>query len=163
MKKQAVSASDGDLFVVRSFEGKDIALGLIVRGGKKMIRLGYFFRLTGLEYSCDTSGIDLLPSSAIYVARFGGLKLRSGDWPVIGRLKDFSVEDWPVPIFVQTNILRNENEYFIYDESAKNLIGHYTENTFPDDLRAMPQAEDGLAGPVYVEQKIEIILKSSNH
>jgi len=152
---------DGDLFVVRDSEGADIALGLSARGGHTLGRLGYFFRFTGLEY-INPESISLAITDVIYIQRFSGLHIRKGSWPTIGKLAGFLKDDWPVPLFVQTNIFTKEKEYNLYDENAKLHVSRYTEHTIPFDPNEMIQAEDGMAGAIFVEHKLKIILDRKN-
>ena len=37
---------------------------------------------------------------AVFVCRVSDLALRDGEWPVIGRLAGWSVEQWPMPQFL---------------------------------------------------------------
>lgn len=67
--------------------------------------LGYFFGPKYDSQSVATSVTNLNPRDALKVLRFSDLSLRSGDWPVIGVLHNWTRTDWPVPNFVRRDEL----------------------------------------------------------
>jgi hypothetical protein len=116
MKKK--NYSEGSLFGIPT-KPEGYALGLIARCTQKSPTcLGFFFKpkyrsLPSLEQ------IQLNANDAVLVCWFGDLGLINGDWPIIGPLKNFKQDDWPVPLFRRIDLLDSTNGWLI--EYPQNL------------------------------------------
>jgi Immunity protein 26 len=70
---------------------------------------------------------NLRASDAILVRQFGDLGLLEGEWPVIGRLENWRMEDWPLPDFGHVD----------------NMTGKAWRVRYPDDLSGLGQRIPG--------------------
>jgi hypothetical protein len=89
----------GDWFAVPLRDG-GFGVGLIARMEPQgAVLLGYFFgpRRSALPDLGEVA--KYRASDAVMVRRFGGLDLRRGAWPIIGRLPGWESHEWPMPVF----------------------------------------------------------------
>jgi hypothetical protein len=157
-KPPRIISDNGDLFIVQRGDRR-IALGLIARGGKKSIKLGYFFHIELYDNAADKSAFALEPEQAIWVHQFGHLHLRDGSWPTVRKLKGFTLEAWPMPVFARHSDSDNIDYICTYDEKdlAKGL-GTWFADQVPAYVDTSYVAQDGLAGAGYVEDHLMKIL-----
>jgi Immunity protein 26 len=157
-KQLRVRSDNGDLFIVQRSDRR-IALGLIARGGNKVGKVGYFFRIELYDNAPDKATLTLEPEQAIWIKKFGYLHLRDGNWPTVGKLKGFTREAWPMPVFVRHNDSFNTNYICTYDENdvTKGLETWPTDQV-PPHIDKSVIAEDGAAGAGYVEDYLMKIL-----
>jgi hypothetical protein len=63
--------------------------------------LGYFVNIKLKEITdfvlVPLSSIS--PTNAINIRMFGTLGIKTGEWAIVGKLKDFNKKDWPIPLF----------------------------------------------------------------
>ena len=146
---------NGDLFWVMK-AGRRLALGLIARGGKRIIKLGYFFPPSVLS---DVSCVDHLVLSrqdAVHVKVFGALGLNNGNWPVIGKLKGFSREAWPMPVFERVPSGTDRRMISMYDEDKlERCIFDSPASQLPKGFDLSFVIPDGLAGAQFLENILE--------
>jgi hypothetical protein len=153
-----IKSDNGDLFIVKK-DGRNLALGLIARGGKKIAKLVYFFPTNIYDAANDKSNLHLHHSQAIWVVEVSSLKIEDGSWPLVGKLKDFSFERWPMPLFWRHSSSVNVDYIDQYDEKdiTKSLNSWYLLR-LPSDLDVSFVVEQGLAGCEYAEDYLEKIL-----
>lgn len=129
---------EGDIFCVPLREG-GFALGVVARMTKDgKVLLGYFFREKLPSCPAAENLPDLRPEDAIKIAKFGGLSLRNGDWPVIGHVSDWDRDKWPMPKFVRRDELSKRAWLVSYAEDNPNqMIGKercdFGVNSYEDD------------------------------
>lgn len=98
------------------------ASGVVARVSPKhrAVLLGYFFdelfaTPPPLEHFCKRTA-----SGAGLTLIFGYLGLRDGAWPVIGRCENWRAEDWPMPAFVNEELLTGRRYEIRYDDKDPN-------------------------------------------
>lgn len=97
--KAAQKYPESTVFAV-PLEGGGYALGLVARRAPRgRILFGYFFgpRLSSVPKLNEVPHLNQF--HAIDKCQFGDLGLFEGSWPVIGQLKPWNREDWPMPLF----------------------------------------------------------------
>jgi len=85
----------GTTFLVPLRDG-GFALGVLARADENGSALGYFFgpRVSGVD-EVELDRID--PGDALLVGMFGDLELIRGNWPVVGKVRGWSSDRWPIP------------------------------------------------------------------
>lgn len=150
-KPPRIISDNGDLFIVTQGDRR-IALGLIARGGKKACKLGYFFHIDLYDNATDKSALHLEPGKAMWISMFGDLHILRGIWPLVGKLKGFSREAWPMPIFSHHHDLFNIDYIRVYDENDLAVsLANWQIDQVPAHVDTSLVVEDGLAGAGYVE------------
>jgi hypothetical protein len=143
----------GDWFAVPLPSG-GYAVGLLARRqGRGPVLLGYFFgpRRPSVP-ALDDLG-ELRATDAALVKVFGYLGLRSGEWPILGRLA-WDAADWPVPEFGWADLLvAGRYAARRYDESL-HFVGE--RRITRAEYEALP--EDGSAGDVLVQMMLDRVL-----
>lgn len=138
----------GDWFAVPLREPGH-AIGLIARGNREGVLLGYFFgpRRGSVPSLTDVQG--LRPDDAILVGRFGHLGLKQGRWPILGRVRDWEPSAWPTPVFVRHEELSGRSIRIVYDDDDPNRV-------LSEEVIASSGTEqgpkDGLMGAGFVEK-----------
>jgi Immunity protein 26 len=162
-KPPHIISDNGDLFIVMHGDRR-IALGLIARGGKKACKLGFFFRIDLYDNAENKSALTLEPEQAIWVHKFGDLHVLRGKWPVIGKLKGFSREAWPMPVFMHHHDGFNIDYIRAYNENdIAELSGNWRSDQVPSQIDTSFVVKDGLAGAGYVEDALMEILGLQDH
>lgn len=112
---------EGDWFAVPLPSG-GFATGVVARTARQgKVLLGYFFGPRLPEPGALEDVKEQAAERAVLVARFGDLSLVQGEWPLLGRLQDWSRDEWPMPAFVNRDSLSGvawRVEYADYDPSA---------------------------------------------
>ena len=159
MELAKIKSKNGDLFVVMN-QNRRVALGLIARGGNRPIKLGYFFDLKYYDGAKEKINLHLDRNQAIYVCKFGYLEIRNGNWPTVGSLRDFSFEQWPMPVFENHHSGPELRIYALYDEEQlENQIFSYQGTRPPRDLDLSFVIEDHMAGAFFVAERLERLMK----
>lgn len=92
--------------------------------------------------------------------RFSARKIKTGEWPTLGRLPGFSYEEWPMPVFTTSDLVPGTRTYAVYDEKdVVTCLRYYSELDAPDWVKIAPLAQDGSAGAEYVELWLEKVLQ----
>ena len=160
-KLPKVKSKNGDLFIVMD-EDLRVGLGLVARGNNRPVRLGYFFPLELIDGASDDSNLLLAPNQSVLVTKFGDFEIRRGNWPFVGKVKDFSFEAWPMPKF----------ERFVggSDGPKARIITDYDEErlseyVFESEASRLPKDYDlsfvvggGMAGAGYLAAQLEDLL-----
>lgn len=157
-KEQRIKSNNGDLFIVTK-GGRNLALGLVARGGKKISKLVYFFPINLYEKIDDKSNLRLHHSQAIWVYLISSLSIEDGTWPLVGNLKGFSLQQWPMPLFWRYDTINNIDYIVKYDEKTLKHLGTWYLHEVPKEADLSFVVKDGLAGCGYVEDYIELVLK----
>lgn len=160
--RTAQTYPESTLFAVPLRDGT-YAIGLVARRlprGKMLF--GYFF---GARFP-EVPKLSELPhfdaSHAIERCRCGDLGLFDGSWPVIGQIRPWKRENWPMPLFY-----RNEDKYvrtadplttrlFLIkrsDDDVSEIVWERRVATVPPDT-----LEDFLAGSGSVERYLRELL-----
>lgn len=160
--KAAQRYPESTIFAVPLGDGT-YALGLVARRAPRgRILFGYFF---GPKLK-DIPKLSELPrlstDMAIDKCQFGDLGLFDGSWPVIGQLRPWNREDWPLPLFY-----RDEYKYLPPpDPDAKRIFLIKYSDDDPAKLlweRRVPEIppdalSDGLSGSGFVESYLRDVL-----
>ena len=157
-KPLRIISDNGDLFIVQQDDHR-IALGLIARGGKRAAKLGYFFRIELYDNAPDKAALILEPEQAVWIGIFGDLHILRGKWPLVGKLKGFTREAWPMPLFARHSETFKTNHICIYDENdVSKGLETWPADQVPSYIDTSFVVEDGLAGAGYVEDYLMKIL-----
>jgi hypothetical protein len=115
------------------------AVGLIARMHPLGQCLGYFFRPLLSELPGIGQLQHLRPEQAIYVRKFMSADLTDGKWPVLGRLSDWSQNQWPVPKFRYRDRVTGHWVIRVFDEelnfvSERSGVSDEEVTHLPDDV-----------------------------
>jgi Immunity protein 26 len=158
VKPVRIISNNGDLFIVQQGDCR-IALGLIARGGKRAGKVGYFFRIELYDSAPDKTALILEPEQAIWIVKFGDLHILRGKWHLVGKLKGFTREAWPMPVFARHSEAFNTNHICTYDENdVSKGLETWPVDQVPSYINMSVIAEDGMAGAGYVEDYLMKIL-----
>ena len=138
---------EGSVFQVPLKNGA-AALGVVARkpkGGK--IVLGYFFSASASGAQGIELAHDLKAGEASHIFIFGDPYIKSGRWPIVGEINNWSRETWPVPKFLSRDPLSGKNYLVTYSDS--NLILH--ESREPCGLDTAGYPTDGVGDAEFVE------------
>lgn len=104
------------------------ALGILARANGKGSAFGYFFgpRVSG---ATEVELARAVPEDALLVGMFGDLELLRGNWPIVGEVKGWSPEGWPLSPLSRV------------DEDA----GRAWLSTYDDALQCVAETEINLA------------------
>lgn len=154
MARRKLNYRAGDWFAV-PLEGSRYCLGRVARIGSGAIILGYFFRgrYERLPTCLDTR--DLNGFASMLVARFGGLHILSGRWPLVCSDGQFNPAEWPVPHFGHRSLILKDT--FVEVEYSETLseVGRF----LVSEERWRTLHEDGLAGAEWMESRLEILME----
>lgn len=148
---------EGTWFAV-TLRGGGYAPGIIARSPRTgRCLLGYFFGPRSTEPPLLKDLCQLTPEQSVCVLMFGDLRLMEGKWPILGKCEDWKREDWPMPIFVQEELLSGRKFLVHYDDSNTNKV-LYRERVEGDTSK---YPADLLSGAGAVEVKLDVYLKAS--
>ena len=116
MQRRKTGCREGDLLSI-PLRSHGFALGLVAATGEGGIALGYFFPLINRKTPTPDAITGLKPEDAVLVAIFGDLGLIKGEWKIIGHLKGYCSDSWPIPPFVRWDIASQEPSRIIYAKS----------------------------------------------
>jgi hypothetical protein len=137
---------------------KDIGycLGIIVRGSSKTHGgLGYFWSSITKNLPTEEDINKIKPSDAVLIARFGGLGISTGEWPLIQTSNKFVREDWPVPLFIRKLDFDEDKVLIIdYGQDFSGLDLPKSEILVKKSKNYEKYPEDSLYGYKVVEAKL---------
>ncbi|MER9880306.1 Imm26 family immunity protein [Mesorhizobium sp. M0118] len=140
---------EGTLFAIPLRSG-GYGLGLVAHMAPMgKIILAYLFGPMRLELPKADELNDLSPDNAVRCLRCGDLGLINGTWPIIGKMKSWAEDKWPMPTFVHKESLSNRILIRKYSESDPSKLESQTSVASAGDLE-----QDGLHG----YQAVELIL-----
>lgn len=147
---------EGDWFAVPLREG-GYAVGVVARKDKGGILLGYFFGPRRETVPVHEEAARLSPGEAVLVTRFGHLGLRDRTWPILGSVKPWSRDAWPIPEFCRTEGPGGRTWKVIY---ADDLATPAREERCSAEV-ASKLRPDRLAGAGAVEIRLTELLRGS--
>lgn len=113
-------------------------VGVLVRSNGKGQAFGAFFG-PRIESADQVAIDDLRPDLAILTCRFGDYGLFNGRWPVVGKIKDWDSNRWPLPNFVRAHdqaTLRYLSEYNDRLELiSENVVNAMSVSKLPEDVQ----------------------------
>jgi hypothetical protein len=139
---------EGDLFSV-PVENAESIVGLIVRVNKNKI-LAYFFR-TATDAS-STKGFE--KDKVLLIKLCSTLGLDKHEWNIIGRLENWNIKDWPVPVFKRVDVISKECYQIYYNDALEETS---MSKAF-DCVSLGDYPEDGLAGYGFIEKRLARLL-----
>lgn len=136
--------TNGTLFLV-PLKDFGFVQGLVCRHNAKGTVFARFF-----PPRLRNNRTQMLPvaETSVFCGRVGDLGLRTGAWPIIGRLSDFDFEKWPLPKFVR--LAGNVPHVVTYDDQLKIVSDCIAAR---EDLTGT-ECDDGLMGHGFVEIKL---------
>ncbi|MDR1142110.1 MAG: immunity 26/phosphotriesterase HocA family protein [Planctomycetaceae bacterium] len=150
-KRFKINYSEGDCFVL-PLENGGYARGVIARLNGKGIVLSYFF--LPKYRNIEEAVIDeyLIPNNSIYIQRHGDLGLIKSHWKIIGKIKSWCHDNWPIPTFGQADSIRKQwGELRYYSDDLQTCRG---EKVPVENIQNLPS--DGLAGYGYMERALSL-------
>lgn len=159
MAKRKLSYDEGDWFTI-PLKCNGYALGVVARMDKKGGVIAYFFGPKHASMPSLDDSVGNKASDAIFVAKIGDLGLLDGSWRVLGKHPDWIRGEWPLPVFVRTDVVSGEHKKVIYREP--DLIREdQLLPCSPEDATKLPQ--DGSWGSKAVEAKLAKLLSETAH
>jgi hypothetical protein len=146
-----VKLKEGDIFKLPV--NNSFCYGLIVRLNTSKIPFGYFYKEVSILE--EENKFELSFDNLIYIHQFGIQGFKDGTWQIIGSLKKFKREDWPMPVFYQKTDLLPANLIYLNDnlEEYKRERATLSE----DNYKNFPST--GLGGSLFIEKKLAKILE----
>ena len=147
MKRPTVR--EGDLFAVPLCEG-GYAVGVVARKGQGGVLLGYFFGPRRQKVPTLDEIQGLAPKDAILVEQFGHLGLRDRTWPILGAMKPWNRDAWPIPDLCRTESLTGRTWRVTYGEDLatplrkERCTAEVAATLLPDSLAGAGAVEIGL-------------------
>ncbi len=146
----------GSIFCVPLRDG-GYAYGVAARCDKQGLVFGYFF-----EPRLDSeppSGLDadLHPENAILVGQFGDIGLKNGEWRIVGTVKPWRPENWPMPPFVSA---ADEQDCVTLTEYDENTFETKSVSTLPRSAETENLPVDRVMGYGSVEIRLTRILEA---
>lgn len=152
------SVHEGDWFTVPLRNG-GYALGVVARKGKGGVLVGYFFGPRREAVPTLEDAEHLAPNEAVLVEHFGDLSLRDRSWPLLGPLKSWRREAWPIPNFTRVEPLGGRAWIVIYGDDPRTALREE-----PCSKEAASKLRpDGLAGAGAVEIQMTQLLPVTQH
>lgn len=132
------------------------ACGLIARADRNVI-LGYFFGPKSESLPAVRSGLEFEPDRAILIGRCGNLGLKTGKWPILGKLEPWLPGNWPVPAFRPVSEVSGRTMTVRYADD--DLLGEVV-NQEADADSDTRRPDDGLMGAGFVELRLTRLLST---
>ena len=147
--------NEGDCFCV-PLPGDGYGVGVVARLGAPGLVLGYF---DSTRYGSIPSLDDVTFSadSSLWVNLFGDLGFLEHRWIILGTIKDWDRDAWPLLDFAHHEELTERSYRISYggdlrNQSEQSLVG-------PEELVGLP--EHGVAGAKFVELKLDSSFRNS--
>jgi Immunity protein 26 len=114
MKLADKHLSEGAIFAVPLLDS-GYALCVVARRrpgrGNGKVLFGYFFGPRKLGVPNKIAVAQLQPEDSIARICFGGLRIRLGEWPLIGSVDNFVRSDWQMPPFSRISPLNSDHAW----------------------------------------------------
>jgi hypothetical protein len=149
-----INYEEGDWFAVPLGEDYWVA-GIAARASRDGSVFGFFFGPKTKGIPSLPGLVGLRPADAVFEAMFGYLGLVTGSWVVIGAQPNFKREDWPMPVFVHHDDLRDLYSHRWYEEDRLDMI---REEYSPRGV-VLEGPTDGLFGHGAVEIRLRQLLR----
>ena len=119
--------------------------------------LGYFFGPVRAKLP-ELDELNFKEDTPVLIGKFGVLGMTSGEWPKLGSLPGWNREDWPVPLFVETDYVSEKRYAVQYAE--EDLATPLRFLSLPEEqLDRLPEA--GLHGHGLIESLLSDLLSES--
>ena len=127
---------EGDWFAVPLLDD-GFAVGVIARANARGVVLGYFFGPRRFELPTLRDVEMLTPDESLLIGTFGHLGLKSGSWPILGRLADWDRNTWRMPAFARFEELTGKwFKMFYADDDPNRLLAQ--EAALPSAVANLP-------------------------
>jgi len=153
MARRKQHYKEGDWFAI-PLEGGGYALGLIARMKNSGI-FGYLFGRRYPDVPTLTHAASLRPADAVQRLIFGDLDLLNGLWPVLGALPSWDRRQWPMPSFVERDVLSGHPYIRTYDENSFDMLSERPAQE--EETVGLP--EDGSSGAGAVISRISRLIR----
>ena len=141
----------GDVFLVPLDEGSS-AVGVVFRTNGRGIVFGHFFHSRFAEEVVSSGKFSLPSVDSILRAKFGDKFLVEGRWPVVGRVRNWRDEKFPLPRFLRID---QAGRYAFISEYDENSFECLREEKVPiDTITQRDLVPDRLLGASVVEAKL---------
>jgi hypothetical protein len=150
-RKSKRKLREGTFFGVPLMKG-GYCLGIIARQNKG-IALGYFFN----KIYSDVPSINIADAEknkVILIAKFSGLEIEEGAWPIIETDTKFCREEWPIPVMKMEDPLRSKFYGVLYDET---LLSDIRVGITEEEAARM--FKYGLYGSIALQKKLESLIR----
>ena len=119
-KYKNIKYYEGQWFGVPLRQG-GYALGIIVRGSHKTKGgLGYFFGPKYYRIPDESDTFEKKKDDAVLISWFGDLGILNGRWPLIQSSRQFSRNEWPLPLFGrEISLIPNKGMIVEYEDNPK--------------------------------------------
>lgn len=108
---------EGDVYEIPLDSG-GISVGVAARVPKRSNAiLSYFFDLRTYEHRRERYIDNIKPENAILILRHSNMDLKNGSWPIVGRIKPWNREEWPIPIFIRRPLMLNHSLKIRYEDN----------------------------------------------
>lgn len=142
---------EGTCFVVPLSESRS-AVGVVARRspsrGRPWILLCYFFGPYAPPAPVTLDGLHLSAKNATSVFKCSALYLHEGKWPILGQLKPWIREKWPMIAFSRYDHIKKKTFMVIYHEDDPNHVVI----EYPDQGYGLPT--DSMAGSAAAEIRL---------
>ncbi|WP_437731192.1 immunity 26/phosphotriesterase HocA family protein [Sorangium sp. So ce1335] len=152
--KRRRPAPDGTVFLVPLRDGGH-AIGVLARATGEGHAFGYFFGPRILKVS-DVNMTKLSPKNAILAGKFGDLEILRKNWPVVGVLKDWAPEGWPMLPMARIDEATGRAWLATYDDSFE-----CTEEKEIDTQTASQYPHDRMMGAGAVEIRLTSLIRAT--
>jgi hypothetical protein len=121
---------EGSVFAIPLRRG-GYAIGVVARTSVRgKILLAYFFGPARETIPSLDAVQKLLPQDALRVARVGDLSLMDKTWPIIGQLRSWRREEWPMPPFVRRDDITKKAWRVQYADTDANRVASEKEMNY---------------------------------
>jgi hypothetical protein len=155
--RQKLPYSEGDWFAI-PLGSRGFGLGVVARMNGRGVVFGYFFgpRRDTLPALDDTE--QLTCEQAVLARQFGDPGLLQGEWPLLGRSKNWQRDQWPMPAFGRIAVDRSRALRVEYSETDINEVVREIPITVEE---ALMLPEDGLSGSGALEIRLSQLLSEA--
>jgi hypothetical protein len=147
---------EGSVFIVPLLK-EGYGLGLVARHYKHGT-LFYFFKDKLIEKINLTPLDKINKENILWVTLAGDAAFTKKTWTVLGVLDNWKKEDWPVPVFKTTDILRGFPIAVYYDEKLEEI----ERKKITEKESSRLQWQNGIAGTGFVEDELSELLENSS-
>ncbi len=127
---------EGSWFAVPLRQG-GFGLGLVARATEEgKVIVCYFFGPRRETVPVLADARHAKASDAVRVARVGDLFLLRGQWPIIGRFREWTRSEWPIPPFVRRDPLSRKAWRVYYLDNDPSVIDREEPDEYDSPLEA---------------------------
>ncbi|MGD1916575.1 MAG: Imm26 family immunity protein [Phycisphaerales bacterium] len=146
---------EGDVFSLALHSGGFVP-GVVARCSHENYGVLCYFFAPRLQCAPQFGDVQRLRAKDYFwIVRSSDLALRDGHWPIIGRIEDWDTTAWPVPKF-QSEPAWQRGKWWVVEYSQEDHTEFVSKTYYGDSEPGFP--EDGLAGCLYVEEKLTMLV-----